>query len=159
MAQLKISVQTEDFDSGAESRALAVAGTGGVNSFLGVVRNQNDDADVKCLHLEHYPGMTEKQIQEILEQAVAKWHVLAATVIHRVGDLYPGDQIVFVGVASPHRGDAFDACEFIIDFLKTRATFWKKELTPDDDRWLVTRQSDKDAADAWDTSAASDTSQ
>jgi molybdopterin synthase catalytic subunit len=155
-AQFKISVQAEDFDVGIETKALAVSGTGGVNTFLGVVRNQNEDADVRCLHLEHYPGMTEKQIELILSEAADKWTVLAATVIHRVGDLYPGDQIVFVGVASPHRAEAFDACEFIIDYLKTRATFWKKEFTPDDSRWLSTRQSDVEAAAAWKVNEASE---
>lgn len=148
-ARIKISIQTEEFDVGRESSELAVPGTGGVNTFLGVVRHQNDDADVRCLHLEHYPGMTEKQIDDILQLAASQWDVRAATVIHRVGDLYPGEQIVFVGVASPHRADAFDACEFIIDYLKTRATFWKKEFTPDDSRWLVTRQSDLETAAAW----------
>ena len=154
VAHIKISIQAEDFDTGAETAALAIAGTGGVNTFLGVVRHQNDNADVRCLRLEHYPGMTETQIRSIIEEAESRWAVLAATVIHRIGDLYPGDQIVFVGVASAHRGDAFDACEFIIDFLKTRATFWKKEFTPDSDRWLTTRQTDLDTASAWQTNEA-----
>ena len=93
--------------------------------------------------------MTEKQIEAILVEAEQRWAVLSATVIHRVGELKPGEQIVFVGVASPHRGDAFDACEFIIDYLKTRATFWKKESTPDGFRWLETRQIDVESADKW----------
>lgn len=153
-AKINISIQLEDFDIGLETKALAIAGTGGVNTFLGVVRHQNDNTDVRCLRLEHYPGMTQAQIRMIIDEAESRWNVLAATVIHRIGDLYPGDQIVFVGVASPHRGDAFNACEFIIDFLKTRATFWKKEFTPDSDRWLTTRQADVDTANTWQTSEA-----
>jgi molybdopterin synthase catalytic subunit len=148
-SKIKVAVQTEDFDVSQETKRLSLTGTGGINTFLGIVRHQNDDSEVRCLRLEHYPGMTESQIGAIIEEAERRWEVLAATVIHRIGDLYPGDQIVFVGVASPHRGDAFDACEFIIDYLKTRATFWKKEILPDTERWLTTRQSDVDTAKAW----------
>ena len=146
---IKIAVQVEEFDVTAETARLSIFGTGGINSFTGIVRHQNDDSEVQCLRLEHYPGMTESQILAIIQDAAERWDVLGATVIHRIGDLYPGDQIVFVGVASPHRGDAFDACEFIIDYLKTRATFWKKELLPDSERWLKTRQSDVGTANAW----------
>jgi len=148
-SKIKVMVQTEDFDVSQETKRLSLKGAGGINIFVGVVRDQNDNNEVRCLRLEHYPGMTESQIGSIIDEAERRWEVLAATVIHRIGDLYPGDQIVFVGVASPHRGDAFDACEFIIDYLKTRATFWKKEILPNTERWLTTRQSDVDTANVW----------
>ncbi len=122
---------------------------GAVVTFAGTVRDINDDDTVTALRLEHYPGMTEKEIQKIIAEAAERWVVIDATVIHRVGDLHPGDEIVFAGVASEHRGDAFEACAFIMDYLKTRATFWKKESTTEGDRWLTTRQSDVDAAEAW----------
>ena len=118
-------------------------------TFLGLVRDLNDNADVSGLFLEHYPGMTEKQILQILQEADQRWNVIGATVMHRIGQLSPLDQIVFVAVASEHRGDAFTACEFVIDYLKTRATFWKKETTPEGDRWLVTRDTDVAVVDAW----------
>ena len=122
---------------------------GGIATFLGLVRDLNDNADVSGLFLEHYPGMTEKQILQILQEADQRWNVIGATVMHRIGQLSPLDQIVFVAVASEHRGDAFTACEFVIDYLKTRATFWKKETTPEGDRWLVTRDTDVAVVDAW----------
>ena len=148
---IRVKIQQEDFDLNAETRSLADASSavGGVNTFLGIVRDVNDNDDVSSLFLEHYPGMTEKQIKVIIKEACDRWDVIAATVIHRIGELHPGDQIVYVGVASSHRGDAFDACEYIIDYLKTRATFWKKEKTTDGERWLETRQSDFDAAQLW----------
>ncbi len=149
MAEFHVLVSEADFDVQAEVRRLSVPGSGGINTFVGIVRNNNEDSDVSCLRLEHYPGMTEKQILDIMAEAAQRFDILAASVIHRVGDLFPGDQIVFVGVASPHRGEAFDAAEFIIDYLKTRATFWKKEFTHDGPRWLTTRESDVDTADAW----------
>lgn len=149
MAVFHVSVSEDDFDAQAEITRLSVPGVGGINTFVGVVRDNNENSDVRCLRLEHYPGMTEKQIQKIMEEAAERFEILAATVIHRVGDLYPKDQIVFVGVASAHRGEAFDAAEYIIDYLKTRATFWKKEFTPEGDRWLTTRQSDVDTASDW----------
>lgn len=152
MAKFRILVSEADFDAQQEISFLSVSGTGGINTFVGVVRDNNENQDVKCLRLEHYPGMTEKQIQAILEEAEGRFDILAATVIHRVGDLYPKDQIVFVGVASAHRGEAFDAAEFIIDYLKTRATFWKKEFTPDGPKWLTTRQTDIDTATDWQNS-------
>lgn len=147
----RILVTAEDFDVGAETARLqgAASDVGGIATFVGVVRDVNDDDEVSALYLEHYPGMTEKQIDVIIGEAAARWSVLGATVIHRIGQLYPADQIVYVGVASRHRGNAFDACEYIIDFLKTRATFWKKEQTLDGERWLDTRQSDVDTANAW----------
>jgi molybdopterin synthase catalytic subunit len=149
MSKFHILVSEADFDAQAEIRRLSVPGTGGINTFVGVVRNNNEASDVRCLRLEHYPGMTEKQIEMIMQEAASRFEILAATVIHRVGDLYPADQIVFVGVASPHRGEAFDAAEYIIDYLKTRATFWKKEFTPDGERWLTTRESDVETASSW----------
>ncbi|HIG43535.1 MAG: molybdopterin synthase catalytic subunit MoaE [bacterium] len=148
---IRVKIQREDFDLQAETRSLAgiSSAVGGVNTFIGVVRDINDNDNVSSLFLEHYPGMTEKQIKVIVAEACDRWDVIAATVIHRIGELHPGDQIVYVGVASSHRGDAFDACEYIIDYLKTRATFWKKEKTTDGERWLETRQSDFDAAQLW----------
>ena len=147
----RIVVQEQDFDVGREIEAVTAASKkiGGVVSFTGSVRDLNEDADVSGLFLEHYPGMTEKQIDTIINEAAALWQLMAVTVIHRVGQLNPGDQIVFVCVGGAHRGEAFDACEYIIDFLKTRATFWKKETTTMGDRWLTTRQSDKDTVDNW----------
>ncbi len=148
-----VRVQTDEFDAGEEIRRLRSVSSevGGISTFVGVVRDINEDDEVSALYLEHYPGMTEKQIRTIIAEARTRWDVLGAIVIHRVGQLYPADPIVFVGVASRHRGDAFDACEFIIDYLKTRATFWKKEQTLDGDRWLETRASDVEAASAWES--------
>lgn len=149
MAEFHVLVTEADFDVQAEVSRLSVPGAGGINTFVGVVRDNNENAEVSCLRLEHYPGMTEKQILAILEEAAERFDILAASVIHRVGDLYPKDQIVFVGVASAHRGEAFDAAEYIIDYLKTRATFWKKEFTPEGPKWLTTRTSDVTTAQAW----------
>ena len=147
----RILVQQAPFDQQLEYAALRSSdlSVGAVVTFVGTVRDVNNDDAVQALHLEHYPGMTEKELKKILDEACARWQVLAATVIHRVGDLLPGDEIVFVGVASQHRGDAFQACEFIMDFLKTQATFWKKEATSRGERWLTSRQGDLDAATAW----------
>jgi len=146
-----VAVQHDEFDVGEEIRRLqgSASDVGGISTFVGVVRDINDDDEVNALYLEHYPGMTEKQIDDILAEAASRWNVLGVTVIHRVGQLYPADPIVFVGIASRHRGDAFDACEFVIDYLKTRATFWKKEQTLDGERWLETRSTDVEAARAW----------
>ncbi len=140
---MKVSVQAEDFDAGAEMRALSRdPAVGAVASFVGVVR------DIP-MTLEHYPGMTEKALRGIVEQAQARWQVLGCTVIHRHGELQPTDQIVLVVVASAHRADAFAACEFIMDFLKTQAPFWKKEQTADGTRWVEARASDDEAAERW----------
>ena len=146
-----IRVQTEDFDLGAEVNALRAgnARIGGIASFVGLVRDINDGAGVSTLTLEHYPAMTQKALFDIVEQARARWDVINATVIHRVGELKPTDQIVLVIVASGHRGDAFQACEFIMDFLKTQAPFWKKESTPQGDRWVDARNSDDAASSRW----------
>ena len=122
---------------------------GAVASFLGVVRNRNDERSVGAMVLEHYPGMTERAIERIVREALSRWTLSAVTVIHRVGALAPGDPIVLVVTASSHRGDAFAACEFIMDFLKTRAPFWKKESTPSGERWVETRRSDFEALERW----------
>ncbi len=150
----RILVQEEPFDVGEEIGSITRSSTqvGGVATFLGVVRDINDDDTVSGLYLEHYPGMTEQQLAAIIETAAERWQVLAATVIHRVGELAPNDEIVFVGVGSEHRGDAFAACEFIMDYLKTQATFWKKEKTTEGSRWLAERDSDVEAAARWDDS-------
>ena len=128
---------------------------GAVASFVGVVRDTNDGSSVSGLTLEHYPGMTEKALLGIVEEASARWEVLGCTVVHRVGPLAPLDQIVLVLVASGHRGDAFAACEFIMDYLKTRAPFWKKEVTPQGERWVDARDSDDAAAARWQAPDAS----
>jgi molybdopterin synthase catalytic subunit len=144
-------VQREDFDAGTELRAVSRGnpGVGAVAAFVGLVRDVNEGAAVARMTLEHYPGMTEKAIAGIVEQARGRWNVIDCTVIHRFGELAPTDQIVLVVVASSHRGDAFAACEFIMDFLKTRAPFWKKELTPTGARWVESRESDDRAAARW----------
>ena len=148
---MKISVQTADFDVGAESAVLRGDNRkiGAIASFVGLVRDTNDGDGVSTLTLEHYPGMTEKALTTIVGQAMARWNVLDCTVIHRVGELKPADQIVLVMVASGHRGEAFEACEFIMDYLKTQAPFWKKEQTPDGENWVDSRGSDERAALRW----------
>jgi molybdopterin synthase catalytic subunit len=148
---MKISVQHDDFDAGAEIAALRRGNprVGAVASFIGVVRDINDGEAVRTMSLEHYPGMTEKSIAAIIAEAHSRWKILDALVIHRVGELRPLDQIVLVAVAGEHRGESFAACEFIMDYLKTRAPFWKKEHTPDGERWVESRESDDDAAARW----------
>jgi molybdopterin synthase catalytic subunit len=148
---MKILIQEADFDAGAELAALGAgnATVGGIACFVGRVRDINDGSGVTGLFLEHYPAMTTRALSEIMEAASRRWQVQDATVIHRVGQLQPMDQIVFVGVASCHRGDAFAACEFIMDYLKTRAPFWKKETTPDGERWVDARPSDESSAERW----------
>ena len=140
---MKVSVQQHDFDAGTEMRAL-VGSTqvGAIASFVGVVREV-------AMTLEHYPEMTESSIKKIVEEASSRWEVMDCTVIHRFGELKPSDQIVLVAVASAHRGDAFAACEFIMDYLKTRAPFWKKEHRAEGARWVEARVSDDDAAERW----------
>ncbi len=140
---MKVSVQREDFDAGAEMRALSRdPKVGAVASFVGVVREVP-------MTLEHYAGMTEREIGKIVEEAGSRWQVMDCTVIHRYGELEPTDQIVLVAVASAHRADAFAACEFIMDYLKTRAPFWKKEQAAEGARWVEARASDDRAADRW----------
>jgi molybdopterin synthase catalytic subunit len=146
-----VRVQTGDFDAGAEMAIMRRGNPkiGAIASFVGVVRDLNDGADVAEMTLEHYPGMTEKALEKIVGEARARWDLYDALVIHRVGTLKPTDQIVLVVVASAHRGEAFQACEFLMDYLKTRAPFWKKERTPDGARWVDARTADDAAADRW----------
>ena len=148
---MTVRVQTEDFDIGAEIATLRRdnPGIGAIASFIGAVRDVNDGDAVSEMTLEHYPGMTEKAIDGIIGQARARWDIFDALVIHRVGTLKPLDQIVLVIVAGAHRGDAFAACEFIMDYLKTRAPFWKKEWTGKGARWVDARESDDIAAERW----------
>lgn len=151
MAQDLIRVQEDDFDIGAEITALRKGDlrVGAVVSFLGTVRDLNEGSQVKAMTLEHYPGMTEKALEEIVSQAKARWDIYQTLVIHRVGPLLPEDQIVLVAVTSAHRGEAFAACEFIMDYLKTAAPFWKKEDTPEGGRWVDARVSDETAMARW----------
>ncbi|MPZ41999.1 MAG: molybdopterin synthase catalytic subunit MoaE [Betaproteobacteria bacterium] len=148
---MSVRVQSEDFDAGAEIARMRRGNPkiGAVAAFVGVVRDVNEGDSVAGMTLEHYPGMTERSIEAIVTQARARWRVLDALVIHRIGALAPTDQIVLVVVAAPHRGDAFAACEFLMDYLKTRAPFWKKERTPGGSRWVEARTSDEEAAARW----------
>lgn len=150
-ADVDVRVQQADFDVGAEMRNLRERNPriGAIATFVGVCRDINDGRSVSTMTLEHYPGMTEKSIQEIIEQAKARWELYDVLVVHRVGSLGPTEQIVLVLVTSSHRGEAFSACEFIMDYLKTRAPFWKKEETPDGARWVDARESDTSAAARW----------
>jgi len=146
-----IRIQEKDFDVSAEIGALRKGDprVGAVVTFLGTVRDMNDGSQVKGMTLEHYPGMTEKALQEILDQASTRWDLYKTLVIHRVGPLLPEDQIVLVVVTSAHRGEAFAACEFIMDYLKTAAPFWKKEDTPEGARWVDARVTDNAAMERW----------
>ena len=147
---MKISVQSVDFDLGLEVKNLSREKTvGAVASFVGVVRDLNDGDSVGRMTLEHYPGMTESAIRKIVDEAAGRWKVMDCTVIHRYGELKPSDQIVLVAVAAAHRGDAFAACEFIMDYLKTQAPFWKKEQGGTGPRWVEARNSDDVAAERW----------
>ena len=151
-AVLSVSVQAEDFDVAALQRKL-LAGAhdeGAVACFTGYVRAANAGQPVSLMELEHYPGMTQRSIQGILEQASVRWPILAASVVHRIGRLQAGDQIVWVGVASAHREAAFSACEFIMDYLKNEAPFWKKEVGPGGARWVEARAQDSARAARWD---------
>jgi molybdopterin synthase catalytic subunit len=146
-----VSIQTGDFDPAAEERQLRAGNPriGAVVTFLGLMRDINEGDQVSTMTLEHYPGMTEKALQSILDEAEQRWDLEGLRVVHRVGELKPEDLIVLVMVASRHRGAAFRACEFVIDYLKTRAPFWKKEITPEGERWVDARHSDKDAEARW----------
>lgn len=148
---MPVRVQREDFDAGAEIARLRANDprVGAVASFIGVARDRNDGARVASMTLEHYPGMTERALEDIVAQAKRRWDVIEILVIHRVGELKPLDQIVLVVVTGSHRGDAFAACEFVMDYLKTEAPFWKKESTPDGTRWVDARDSDDAARDRW----------
>ena len=147
----RVRIQTEDFDTGRELEAMTRGrrDVGALASFTGLVRDANDGSAVSGMTLEHYPGMTEKALEDICAQAHSRWDLIDTLVIHRVGPLKPGDRIVLVGVTSAHRGEAFAACEFIMDFLKTRAPFWKREDTPEGARWVEARASDDTAAAKW----------
>ena len=148
---MAVRVQTDDFDVGREIAVLRGSDprVGAVATFIGTVRDVNDASTVTAMTLEHYPGMTEKALVAIVDDARARFSIVDALVIHRVGALLPTDQIVLVAVTSAHRGDAFDACRFIIDILKTRAPFWKKEDTPQGSRWVDARVSDAAAEQRW----------
>ena len=151
MSQTYIQVQTDDFSLDSEYAALRADSPkiGAIVTFSGLMRDFNDGDDVSVLELEHYPGMTEKVLGDIIEQARERWQLEGVRVVHRIGEMAPSDQIVFVGVSSAHRVDAFAACEFIMDFLKTRAPFWKKEKTADGHRWVDAKASDDNAAERW----------
>jgi molybdopterin synthase catalytic subunit len=148
---MAVRVQTDDFDVGAEINAMRLSNPniGAVVSFVGQVRDLNDGFNVATMTLEHYPGMTEKSLAGIIEQAQTRWQVADALIVHRVGELKPLDQIVLVLVASAHRKDAFSACEFMMDYLKTEAPFWKKEQTPSGERWVEAKASDDQAKSRW----------
>jgi molybdopterin synthase catalytic subunit len=150
-ARLSVSVQEADFDFKHEHAQLVSGdkGVGAVAAFIGLVRDLNLADDVVALELEHYPGMTEKSLLRIAEQAAQRWSLQAARIVHRVGKMYPGDQIVMVLTASAHRADAYEANQFMMDYLKTEAPFWKKEWTPDGPRWIEARDSDDHAAAKW----------
>lgn len=149
--KLSVRVQKDDFDVAALQRELlqGEAAEGAVATFTGYVRNSNNDRPVKALELEHYPGMTERSISSIVEEAGTRWPLQAVGVVHRVGALKPADQIVWVGVSASHREAAFAACEFVMDYLKTRAPFWKKETGPTGSAWVDARQCDAERAGRW----------
>ena len=147
----RVLIQTQDFDLSKEIEALRANDkrVGAVCSFIGTVRDRNDGLSVQSMELEHYPGMTEKAIETMIDEAMTRFDIFAARVIHRVGLLHPLDQVVMVAVTSQHRGESFKACEFLMDYLKTQAPFWKKEETPDGARWVDARVSDDAALAKW----------
>lgn len=151
MSLPRVSIQTDDFDLTAEVNTLRQqdARVGAVCSFVGTVRDRNEGQSVSTMELEHYPGMTEKAIEAMIDEAFRRFDILGARVIHRVGLLQPLDQIVLVVVTSAHRGESFQACEFLMDYLKTQAPFWKKEQTPEGARWVDARVSDDAALAKW----------
>lgn len=151
----RVSIQTEDFDLGAEVQALRKGDkrVGAICTFTGTVRDRNDGLSVSSMELEHYPGMTEKAIEAMIDAALTRFDIFGARVIHRVGLLQPLDQVVMVAVISAHRGESFKACEFLMDYLKTQAPFWKKEQTPEGSRWVDARVSDDAALAKWGISA------
>ena len=148
---MSVRVQTQDFDAGAEIAALRRSDPriGAVASFIGLVRDVNDGDSVREMTLEHYPGMTERALEQIVAEAKSRWDIIDVLVVHRVGRLAPADQIVLVVVTGAHRGEAFAACEFVMDYLKTRAPFWKKEATTEGARWVEARAADDQAAERW----------
>ena len=147
----RVSIRAADFDVAAEVARLRGGdpAVGAVATFIGTVRDMNDGAGVAALELEHYPGMTERAIEAMIDEALKRFDIRAACVVHRVGLLQPGDQIVLVVVTASHRGPAFQACEFLMDYLKTQAPFWKKETTPEGARWVDARSSDDAALARW----------
>ncbi|WOB06300.1 molybdenum cofactor biosynthesis protein MoaE [Piscinibacter gummiphilus] len=151
MNTARVTIQTDDFDLSAEVAALRAGdpGVGAIVSFVGTVRDRSDGQGVQLMELEHYPGMTEKSIEAMMAEAQRRFDIRAARVVHRVGALKPQDQIVLVAVTSAHRGQAFQACEFLMDYLKTQAPFWKKEHTPDGARWVDARIHDDEALARW----------
>ena len=148
---LRVSIQTEDFDLGAELAALRAGdtGVGAVASFIGTVRERSEGQSVSAMELEHYPGMTERSIEAMIDEAGRRFDIRAARVVHRVGVLSAGAQIMMVAVTAAHRGQAFQACEFLMDYLKTQAPFWKKETTPEGARWVDARVADDAALARW----------
>lgn len=151
MSGFSIAVQRETIDIASEQARLCAGNpqVGALVSFVGLMRDLNEGSSVTRMLLEHYPGMTEKALAAILEEARGRWALLGARIVHRVGELYPQDPIVFVAVTSQHRGEAFRACEFLIDYLKTRAPFWKKEYTAQGERWVAARPTDQQAEARW----------
>ncbi len=147
-----IRVQEDDFDPGLELERLSAGnlGIGGVCSFIGLVRDFADDNQISAMTLEHYPGMTQKQLEAIEKEAHTRWPLDATLIIHRYGRLEPGARIVFVATASAHRDAAFEACHFLMDWLKTKAPFWKKESKISGDQWVAAKASDNDATKRWD---------
>jgi molybdopterin synthase catalytic subunit len=148
---MPVRIQTQDFDLSQEVKQLRAgdARVGAVATFVGTVRDRNDGSDVAAMTLEHYPGMTEKSLEEIIEKAKARWDIFDVLIIHRVGPLNIEDQIVLTAVTSAHRGEAFAACEYVMDYLKSLAPFWKKEDTPEGARWVDARLSDDEALKKW----------
>jgi molybdopterin synthase catalytic subunit len=151
MSAARVSIRSDDFDLGAEVAALRQGdgGVGAVAAFIGTVRDRNDGAAVQSLELEHYPGMTEAAIEAMIDEAMRRFEIRAARVVHRIGVLAPSAQIVLVAVTSAHRGEAFQACEFLMDYLKTQAPFWKKEAGPGGSRWVDARVADDAALARW----------
>ena len=148
---IKIKIQNEDFDISKENKILQENQTGAIVNFVGVVRgfDEKNKNVIKSMTLEHYPGMTELEIKKIVKQSYERWDITGATVIHRVGKLLPSDQIVFVGVSSRHRQNAFDSCNFIMDWLKTKAPFWKVEENNNEKKWVSYNLSDDEATKKW----------
>lgn len=149
---MSVRVQTKPFDAKAEVRALLAdtQNAGAVVTFTGLVRGSDDGKEIKALYLEHYPGMTEHEIEDIVKEAKKRWDIKACTVIHRTGSLKPGDEIVLVICIAAHRGDAFNAANFLMDWLKTKAPFWKKEDYADGSNWVEAKEEDKAKAKNWD---------
>ena len=148
---IKIKIQNEDFDMSVETKMLQQTNTGAIVNFVGIVRgyDEKNDQIIDSMTLEHYPGMTESEIEKIIVESYKKWELTGITVIHRVGDLKPSDQIVFVGVSSKHRQNAFNGCNFIMDWLKTKAPFWKVEEKNNKKNWVSFNESDKQALKKW----------